>query len=69
MTRVTQYEHKNYLKAESHLFISVVGMSRMIRTENSLFSLQMRCYYISNDYKGFQKAPGTEYLMDIFDEV
>lgn len=69
MTRITQYERKNYLKAQAYLFISVVGMSRMIRTDNSLFSLQMRCYYISNDYKGFQKAPGTEYLMDIFDEV
>jgi hypothetical protein len=43
-------------------------MSRMIRTDSSLFSLQMRCYYISNDYKGFQKSPGTEYLKDIFDE-
>jgi hypothetical protein len=60
--------HKNYIRTESHVIFSVDGMSRMIRSDNSLFSLQMRCFYISNEYKGFQKAPGTEYIKDIFDD-
>lgn len=40
----------------------------MIRSDSSIFSLQMRCYYISSDYKPTGRSVGTEYIKDIFDE-
>jgi hypothetical protein len=43
-------------------------MNRMIKTESSLFSLQMRCYYISIDYKGLEPPQGRQYIKDIFDD-
>ncbi|MFW3146548.1 MAG: hypothetical protein ACMUIE_07030 [Thermoplasmatota archaeon] len=46
----------------------MAGMTRMIRTDNSLYSLQMRCFYISSDYKPLQSSLGKEYLKDIFED-
>jgi len=47
-------------------------MSRLIQTENSIFSLHMKCYYISSDYREggdlLKGGPaGQGYLKDIFD--
>jgi hypothetical protein len=43
-------------------------MSRMIMSENSLYSLQMKCFYISSEYKRPNGPPGTNYIKDIFEE-
>ncbi|MGA1872287.1 MAG: hypothetical protein ACMUHY_01320 [Thermoplasmatota archaeon] len=43
-------------------------MNRMIKSDSSIFSLQMKCYYISEDYKPLMEKRGREYIKDIFDE-
>jgi hypothetical protein len=43
-------------------------MSRMIRSDNSLYSLQMKCFYISTEYKKPEGLSNTNYLKDIFEE-
>lgn len=43
-------------------------MSRMIMSENSLYSLQMKCFYISSEYRKPDSLTGTNYLKDIFEE-
>ena len=43
-------------------------MNRMIKSDSSIFSLQMKCYYISTDYKPLIDNKGKDYIKDIFDE-
>jgi hypothetical protein len=43
-------------------------MNRMIRSDSSIYSLQMRCFYISSDYEPLEKIKGREYIKDIFDD-
>ncbi len=43
-------------------------MSRMIKTDNSLYSLHMKCFHISNEYKLPDRLNGTKYVKDIFEE-
>lgn len=43
-------------------------MSRMIKTENSLYSLHMKCFFISNEYKVPDNLIGNKYVKDIFEE-
>lgn len=42
-------------------------MSRLIMTDSTLHSLQMRCFYISSDYKETKDRIGNTYLQDIFE--
>ena len=42
-------------------------MSRLIRSDSSLYSLQMKCFYISSDYRETRERVGNSYLLDIFD--
>ncbi|MFO8051133.1 MAG: hypothetical protein R6V01_05470 [Thermoplasmatota archaeon] len=43
-------------------------MTRMIRSDSSIFSLQMRCFYISNDYRPNKRSDCQEYIKDIFED-
>jgi hypothetical protein len=43
-------------------------VSRMIRTDNSLYSLQMKCFYISSEYEVPKGFSGHSYIKDIFDD-
>ncbi|MGA1792817.1 MAG: hypothetical protein ACMUHM_02600 [Thermoplasmatota archaeon] len=43
-------------------------MNRMIRSDSSIFSLQMKCFYISEDYKPLIENKGREYIKDIFED-
>ncbi|MGA1866424.1 MAG: hypothetical protein ACMUFK_03030 [Thermoplasmatota archaeon] len=40
----------------------------MIRSDSSIYSLRMKCFYISEDYKPLLDNKGREYLKDIFEE-
>ncbi len=43
-------------------------MSRLISGDNSLYSLQMKCFYISTEYETPKGLSGPNYLKDIFEE-
>ncbi|GEM_PF-3284578 len=43
-------------------------MSRLIMSDSSLYSLQMKCFYISSEYRNSDGFPGTSYIKDIFDD-
>lgn len=40
----------------------------MIRSDSSIFSLQMRCFYISNDYQTNKGSESQSYIKDIFED-
>ncbi len=62
------YGVEMFIRRQPHVIQLVDGMSRMISTDNSLFSLQLTCYYISSDYRSIHKPASTDYLKDIFDD-
>ena len=58
---------EKFITGENHLFIWWMEMSRLIRSDSSLYSLQMKCFYISSDYRETRERVGNSYLLDIFD--
>ena len=43
-------------------------MSRMIRSNNSITSLQMKCFFISSEYITPENIHTTNYIKDIFED-
>ena len=58
---------EKYISVENHPIIWWMEMSRLIRSDSSLYSLQMKCFYISSDYRETRDKVGNSYLRDIFE--
>ena len=57
-----------FISAQSNESSRWSGMNRMIRSDSSIFSLQMKCFYISEDYKPLMEHKGRNYIKDIFED-